>query len=73
MRDRQYLLSLAVTAAVATAALVGTVSLVLWLGWGGAVGLGAMIALIVGWFYLGPRPDLKTRTRGNGGIGPNRE
>ncbi len=73
MRDRQYLMSLAVTAAVATVTLVGTVSLVLWLGWSGAVGLGVMMALFVGWFYLGPRPDLKTRTRGNGDIGPDRE
>ncbi len=55
--DRQYIASLAISAAAAAAALAALTLLVLWLAW---VGL-AMLALVVGgsltWFYWGPRSD----------------
>lgn len=66
MRDRHYVLSLVISAAIAALTIAGIVSLVLWLGWVGAVGLGTIVAGFLAWFYLGPRPDLKAGTRGDG-------
>jgi hypothetical protein len=42
---------------------------VFWLGWVVAVALGAVALGFLAWFYLGPRPDLKT---GTGRDGPDR-
>ena len=61
MRDRQYFLSLAGFMGVAGLVFVGVVSLLVWLGCAGSVGLLAIVVGILSWFYGGPRPDLKPR------------
>jgi hypothetical protein len=58
MRDCQYVSSLAVTAAVLGLGLGGLVSVPLWLGWMGAIGLLTAVSALLAWFYWGPRPDL---------------
>ena len=60
MSDRQYLSSLAISAAVVVAALGGIVSLAFWLGWGGVVGFMTIMGGFLTWFYWGPRPDLRS-------------
>lgn len=70
MRDRDYVLSLLTSAAIAALTIAAIVSLVLWLGWVGAVGVGALVAVFLAWFYLGPRPDPKAGTPGRGSDGP---
>ncbi|HSB78868.1 MAG TPA: hypothetical protein VLM91_08775 [Candidatus Methylomirabilis sp.] len=64
MPDRRYLVSLAISVAVVVAALGGIVSLTYSLGWGGAVGSLAILGGFLGWFYWGPRPDLRPTDRG---------
>ncbi|MGE5664940.1 MAG: hypothetical protein ACM31I_11485 [Deltaproteobacteria bacterium] len=58
MRDRRYLLSLAASVAAAALALAGLFLFVTLTGWPGAFALAAVPAAFLGWFYLGPRPDL---------------
>ncbi len=67
MWDRQYISSVAVSAAVLVLALAGLVSLPLWLGWGGAVALVILAGGFVAWFYGGARPDLPPREHTEGG------
>jgi len=73
VRDRQYVLSLLISAAIAAVTIAGIVCLVLWLGWVGGVGVGAVVAVFLAWFYLGPRPDLKAGNSGNGPDGSSHE
>jgi len=67
VRDRQYVSSLAVTAAVLTLSLAALVSVPLWLGWAGAACLLAIAGGFLIWFYRGPRPDLPARGWTDGG------
>jgi len=64
--DRQYFASLAIFSAVAVATLTGMVSLLLWLGWAGLVGILTMAGGFLARFYWGPRPDLKPKCRDDG-------
>jgi len=64
MRDRQYYASLAMFAVVALLGVGGLVSLGWLLGWAGAAGLLALLGGFLGWFYWGPRPDMKPKGRG---------
>jgi len=63
--DRQYFTSLAISAAAAVATFTGLVSLLLWLGWAGLVGLLTIAGGFLAWFYWGPHPDLTRRGRGD--------
>ncbi len=65
MWDRQYFTSLALFVFAAVTACAGVAFLLLFLGWPGLVALLAMAAGFLGWFYWGPRPDLKPRARGD--------
>lgn len=67
MRDRQYVSSLAVSAAVLALSLAVLVSLPLWLGWGGVVGLAMIVGGFLLWFYRGRRPDLQAMDGSGGG------
>lgn len=58
MRDRRYFLSLAASVAAAAVALTGIFLFVYLTGWPGALGLAAIPAAFLCWFYGGPRPDL---------------
>jgi hypothetical protein len=69
VHDRQYVLSLVISTAVAALAIAGIVCLVFWLGGVVVVAAGAIALGFLAWFYLGPRPDLKT---GTGRDGPDR-
>ena len=59
MRDRQYLSSLAISAAVLVLVLIGLAAVPLWLGWAGAAAVGTAAGGFLAWFYWGPRPDLR--------------
>lgn len=65
MRNHQYLLSAAASAAAAGAILCGVLLFVAWAGWVGAAGLAAAVGLFFAWFYGGPRPDLAARDGGD--------
>jgi hypothetical protein len=68
MRDRQYLLSLATTVIISACIAAGLLC-GLWLsGWQGIIGVLLITSGMIGWFYWGPRPDLKP-----GGALPNRD
>ena len=67
MRDRQYALSLAVSAVVLALSLAALVSVPLWLGWGGAACLLTIAGGFLLWFYRGPRPDLPAKDGTDGG------
>lgn len=70
MRDSRYFLSLAASAAVAALALAGIFLFASLTGLPGALGLAAVPAAFLGWFYGGPRPDLVPRDgRGRGASG----
>ena len=69
MRDRRYLLSLAASVAAAALALAGLFLFVSLTGWPGALGLAAVPAAFLVWFYRGPRPDLAPKAgRDSGGL-----
>jgi membrane-associated phospholipid phosphatase len=59
VRDRQFLSSLALFAAVFVAVLIGLAAVPLWLGWAGVAAVGAATGGFLAWFYWGPRPDLR--------------
>ena len=65
MRDRQYCSSVVISAAAAIATLIGIVFLLLWLRWAGLIGLSMSAGGLLAWFYWGPRPDLKPKSRGD--------
>jgi hypothetical protein len=70
VRDRRYFLSLAASVAAAALALAGLFLFVSLTGWPVAVGLAAVPAAFLGWFYRGPRPDLAPKSgRGPGEAG----
>jgi hypothetical protein len=59
VRDRQYLSSLALSAAVLGAVLIGLAAVPLWLGWAGVAAVGTAAGGFLVWFYWGPRSDLR--------------
>jgi hypothetical protein len=61
VRDRQYLLSLAASTAVAGFLLSGILLFLGWADWYGALGLSAATGFFLTWFYRGPRPEFTTR------------
>ena len=63
MRDRQYVASLGLFALLAVTAVGGVVALAWVLGWAGAAGLLAVAGGFLGWFYWGPRADVKPERR----------
>lgn len=73
MRDRQYLLSLAASTAVAGIFLSVILLFLRWAGWRGALVLAAAVGLFLAWFYGGPRPDLMARRYEDPGGGTRSE
>jgi hypothetical protein len=59
LRDRQYLSSLALSAAVLVLVPIGLAAVPLWLGWAGVAAVGTAAGGFLAWFYWGPRPDLR--------------
>jgi hypothetical protein len=60
VRDRQYLSSLALSAAALVAVLGGLAAVPLWLGWAGVAALATIAGGFLVWFYWGPRSDLRS-------------
>ena len=67
MRDRQYVASLAMTVVVGSLWLGLLLTMLVWLGWKGVLGLLALVGGFLLWFYRGPRPDLGLRDENPGG------
>ena len=59
MRDRQYLSSFAISAAVFVLVPIGLAAVPFWLGWAGVAAVGTAAGGFLAWFYWGPRPDLR--------------
>jgi 1,4-dihydroxy-2-naphthoate octaprenyltransferase len=57
--DRQYISSLVITLVAGFLVVGALVVMLAWLGWTGALGLLAIVAGFLLWFYCGPRPDLR--------------
>ncbi len=64
MRSRQYILSLAASAAAAGVLLSGILLFLRWTGCLGALGIAAAVGIFIAWFYGGPRPDLAVKDGG---------
>ncbi len=60
--NRQYLVSAALSAAVALLFFAFLAAFLAFSGWIGLLILCAAFASFFGWFYLGPRPDLASKT-----------
>jgi hypothetical protein len=67
VRDRQYISSLATTVVGGSLWLGLLLTMLVWLGWKGLVGLLAFVGGFLLWFYRGPRPDLRPREGKPGG------
>lgn len=72
MPDRLFLRSLVATAGIAAVLFAGLFLFFRRTGWAGFLAVSAALCAFLGWFYFGPRPDLRRpgdRTPGDSGDG----